>query len=148
MIVDDESFNLIVLEKLLVGIDKEIEITQAVDGKYAIDYFKEKIQSNKCQFCEYFKFILMDLNMPITDGGKAAEEILRISKQIAEERKIHPEPVKIIGLSAYTDLASKNYCLESGMVRYMNKPIRKIDLIKNLVEVNCLTSKNRNIIIT
>ena len=75
LIVDDDAFFLIALERQLKKIDPKINVIKAIDGKYAIDIFKEKIKSNNCKFCDFFKFILMDLNMAMINGIKATEEI-------------------------------------------------------------------------
>ena len=142
LIVDDEPFNQMVFENVLKQIDTEIIITMANDGKGAIDIFSDKIESNTCQFCDFFKFIIMDLNMPGIDGANAAKKILEISKKNSLDRQIIRNYVKIIAASAYTDLDSKNRCLKAGMIRYLNKPLKIKGLKKTLYEIGCLMIKN------
>ena len=120
-------------------------ITEAQDGKQAIDIFKEKIESNICQFCDFFKLIIMDLNMPITNGDDATKIILQISKDKAIDKPTNRNLVKIIAASAYTDMDSKNLCQEAGMLRFMNKPLKNRELVKNLLEIGCLTIKNSDL---
>ena len=74
LIVDDDTFSLTALEIQLKKIDREVNIIKVTDGKYAIDIFKEKIKSNNCKFCDFFKFILMDFNMSNINGAKTSEE--------------------------------------------------------------------------
>ena len=80
--------------------------------------------------------------MPLTNGPDAARIILQISRDNAVKTQINRKSVKIIAASAYTDLDSKNRCLKAGMIRYLNKPLRKIDLAKTLFEIGCLTIQN------
>ena len=142
LIVDDEPYNQVVFQKMLTKIDKEMIITKANDGKDAIDIFQKKIRINTCQFCDFFKFIIMDLNMPDIDGANAAKKILEITKKNSLEKQIDRNYVKIIAASAYTDLDSRNRCLEAGMIRYLNKPLKIMGLTKTLYEIGCLTIKN------
>ena len=131
-----------VFENLLGQIDKEIIVTRAHDGKGAIDIFSDKIESNTCQFCDFFKFIIMDLNMPDIDGANAAKKILEITKKNSLEKQIDRNYVKIIAASAYSDLDSRNRCLKAGMIRYLTKPLKIMGLTKTLYEIGCLTIKN------
>ena len=75
LIVDHDVCSLKVLEKMVKRIDREINIITLTDGKYVIDVFKEKNKFNPCKFCDFFKFILMDINMGFIDAAKATELI-------------------------------------------------------------------------
>ena len=75
LIVDDDCFSLKILERFLKKMDVEVNVIKAIDGKYAINMFTEKIKSNDCKSCDFFKFILMDFNMAKINGPKASEEI-------------------------------------------------------------------------
>ena len=103
LIVDHDVCSLKVLEKMVKIIDREINIITLTDGKYVVNVFKEKNKDNHCKFCDYFKFILIDLNMGFIDGAKATEEIQEIAKRNCFGKGINRTVVKIIGVSPYND---------------------------------------------
>jgi len=67
--------------------------------------------------------ILMDMNMPVVDGFKAAEKI-----RDWEARK-GLEPIPIIALSAFSKQEYEAKCIEAGCTGYISKPIDKEDLL-------------------
>ena len=72
MIVDDDIFNHEAIDMILLSLNIEIKIERAYRGDTAIQKYKEKLK-NKCgKLCEVFKFILMDIDMPVMDGIEAS----------------------------------------------------------------------------
>ena len=85
MIVDDDIFNLRVLEIQL----KELnwKCIKANNGKEAFEILKEKNKINSCTTS--IKLIFMDYQMPIIDGVEAAIQINElISNNIIKSTKI------------------------------------------------------------
>ena len=64
-----------------------------------------------------YKLILMNFLMPSMDGIDATREI----------RKIDPK-IKIVGLSAEEEPASKDAALKAGMSKVMKNPLKNPDL--------------------
>ncbi|WP_443702655.1 response regulator [Prevotella sp.] len=92
---------------------KDYEIIHAQNGEEAIELFKEKQPD----------LILMDIGMPLMDGNEATKEIRKLSADIP-----------IIGLTAYAYASDETKGLESGMNRYLTKPISITDLKKIVTE--------------
>ena len=68
--------------------------------------------------------------MPCLDGAEATKRIIKHLKDVGK----NPESIPVIGLSAYTDKQSMDYCMSSGMIAYTNKPIKKnviLDILKH-----------------
>lgn len=106
LIVDDLDANRLVLKLYLSKeIFTDVEIEEAKNGLEAVNIAKEN----------YFDFILMDLNMPVMDGGEATK-IIKLNK---------PETV-IIAVTAH-DIYSfrQNYNYED-----FNGHIKVSDLIQ------------------
>jgi len=73
--------------------------------------------------------ILMDVQMPETDGIQATLEIRQL-----EAKNERPRQVPIIALTAHASADDRNHCLESGMDDYIAKPFRARELT-NLIRL-------------
>ena len=76
-----------------------------------------------------YDLILMDIQMPDTDGIEAAVKIRK------EEKEGY---IPIVAMTAFTDSADKVRCLAAGMDDYITKPIDKKELfetIENALEI-------------
>lgn len=69
-----------------------------------------------------FDFILMDLQMPETDGYEATRTILSDSESLNRN-------TPIIALTAHTGDEEEAQCLAAGMISFLNKPLRKSEII-------------------
>ncbi|CAD8206361.1 unnamed protein product [Paramecium octaurelia] len=119
MIVDDEPYNLIVLESLLKKLQHQV--VKAENEKML-----EQFQEHKCKG---YKGIIMDYQMPIMNGEEATKYITSICK----DKNIPPIP--IFGLTGFSGEDEINRLLESGMKEVYIKPItiRTLeDLISNI----------------
>lgn len=90
------------------------EITIAVDGQEAIEWFKRK----------KFDLIFMDCEMPRVNGFTASREIRRI-----EPTGTH---IPIIALTAHALSGDRERCLSAGMDDYLSKPIETAKVLEML----------------
>jgi signal transduction histidine kinase len=120
LIVDDEIFNINVIENFCKGLGLPTE--KALNGQEAVEKLKE------CSNDGYpaIRTIFMDINMPVMDGYQASRKIYKM----VEEGEI--EDVTIIGVTAYIawDKIEKGY--RSGMTEVLNKPVSKETLVNVL----------------
>lgn len=121
LIVDDEVFNIIVIENFCKSLG--ILTERAFNGQEAI---------NKLKLCNYdgktpIKLIFMDINMPVMDGYQATSEIIKM----VQKKEIYP--VEVIGVTAYVSADKVKEAYNNGMVEVINKPLAKavlMDLLK------------------
>ena len=112
LIVDDEIFNIIVIENFCQSIG--ISTEKALNGQEAIEKLRNSHDNGLS-----IKIIFMDINMPVMDGYQATREIHKMTE------KGEIEDVTIIGVTAYIswDKVEKGY--RSGMTEILNKPVSK-----------------------
>ena len=110
LIVEDEHFYQCLLKSLMYKWCVRI----AENGQVAIDILR---RSN-------FDLILMDLEMPVLDGYRAAR-IIREELGIA---------VPIIAVSASTDPAAGEKVIEAGMNDFIAKPYYSVDLFRKIIK--------------
>ncbi|MBN2775532.1 MAG: response regulator, partial [Prolixibacteraceae bacterium] len=112
LVADDEEFN----RFLLKGIFEKwgVSYAETDNGNDAVDL----------AFEGNFNLILMDLNMPGKNGIEATKEILA---------KI-PE-IKIVGITASTDKADLDSCVEAGMKGVLIKPFSEVSLLQKIKEI-------------
>ena len=108
LVVDDNAVNrkvtLLQLERLGHSADT------ATNGAEALDALKTRA----------YGIILMDCQMPVMDGFDATREI----------RTHHPEPIRIIAMTANAMHGDKEKCLDAGMDDYLSKPIQPEELAR------------------
>jgi len=115
LIVEDNTFNQIVAEKLLNKIGY-VNIDIAENGKKALKMIKKN--KNK------YNVIFLDIIMPVMDGYSVAKVI---------KTKYHHLLDKIIVLSAVTNKKDRNKFAKLGINNYITKPINQ-DLLKDLLQ--------------
>lgn len=72
LIVDDVSFNVMALKMLLMK--KSFTSDECYNGVDAVQQVKSRFNSEcKEPMCRYYRFILMDIEMPLMDGLEATE---------------------------------------------------------------------------
>jgi len=120
LIVDDDCFNIMALERMLKFLDLKCDCVY--EGADAIKKVLER-QNNPCSpFCEEYKIIFMDCSMPIMDGFETTVA-LRSHKEIQRIKDI-----KIIGCTAYTSDGKVNECIAAGMNDVLFKPMSRVKL--------------------
>ncbi|MBF7073592.1 response regulator [Glaciecola sp. MH2013] len=111
LVVDDNEINIEIACQMLAGVAKQVD--RAFNGEDAI----KQVRRNGP-----YDIILMDLNMPLMDGFKASEEILRIES-------LNKMPV-IIAVSADAFEDTLKACKASGMHGHLKKPFTRDTLLR------------------
>lgn len=83
----------------------ELELLFANNGEEAVRFYAEN---------KGIDLVLMDIRMPIMNGYKAAEEILKINHKAI-----------IIAQTAYASSEEKEKCLNAGFAAFLTKPLSK-----------------------
>lgn len=107
LIVEDNEINLEIVTEILEGLGFSID--SAENGSIAVEKLKNSEPGN-------FALVLMDIQMPVMDGRKAAREIRRLGNPILAN-------IPIIALSADAFESDKRLSIESGMDAHLTKPI-------------------------
>jgi len=112
LIVDDNALNRELACFILK--DYSVKFKAAASGQEALDLLKN----------ETFDVVLMDVQMPVLDGRET-------TRKIREELKL---TIPVIALTAFSQPAEKQRCLDAGMDAYLSKPVKEKELFE-LLEV-------------
>ncbi|MDD2358378.1 MAG: response regulator [Thiovulaceae bacterium] len=112
LLVEDEDFNLMVLEEMIKIFYPDAQTTTAVNGQIAFDILLENS----------FDIILSDVNMPVLDG-------YGLVKKIKEELQIETPTVAVTAFAVQGD---REKILLAGFDDYVSKPIDMGELQKVL----------------
>ena len=118
LIVDDNRLIRAFLKKLLETYEFRTEF--AINGQEAVSKWEQGS----------FRVILMDIEMPLTDGLEATKVIRQREKD--EHRAVTP----IIGISGASRSGLQEQCAKAGMNAFLPKPItirEAIDEISNFI---------------
>ncbi len=113
LVIDDNDFNILAIRSQLNRLNMTSEC--------AIDYegIQEKINSmdnNEC--CRYYKFIFLDIEMPIKDGFQVFEEI----ENFYRERKF--ETPNVIAVTAHSESSETISKIKNTKMKdYLIKPL-------------------------
>lgn len=118
LICDDSPFNILALKFQLKNIGKDCDTASM--GEAALINVKEKLKSRCCKF---YKFIFMDLVMPVMDGFET-------SKKIKETLNAFAGNTKIIAFSGYDAIVERRKALKAGMEGFLVKPVMEKELNK------------------
>jgi CheY-like chemotaxis protein len=125
LVAEDSSVNRHLLVKMLAKLGYT-SVHQAYDGKEAVRLMEIDGKNSD----KRIEMILMDLWMPNMDGYEATEKILAMQKKSGKnDRK-----VKILAVSADITEAALNRARQVGMVGFMPKPYKLMDLERLIVE--------------
>lgn len=103
LLVEDEAFNLIVLEEMIKIFYPDTQIVTAENGAVAYELLQ----------AESFELILSDINMPVMDG-------YTLIKKIKEELQL---PTPTVAVTAFAIQGDKEKLLLAGFNDYVSKPI-------------------------
>ena len=122
LIVDDNMFNILILENFIEKIDIcPINTIRAFDGSTACDIFNER---NKSEGVNNIDIIIMDTEMPIMNGYNASKNI---KNKIIDENFVN---CFIISYSGNQDVDNITIAIENGMDGHLNKPTTQ-EIFKN-----------------
>lgn len=115
LVVDDTKDN----QNLIANYLKKanlFKVAFAQNGKEAVDYFKKTPVS----------LILMDMEMPVLNGYEATKQIRDLE---------NGKEIPIIALTAHQGHEAIQKCLDSGCSSYLQKPIRKRELLSVVEDI-------------
>ncbi len=115
LIVEDNIVNRELLSKFITN-EKGI-VKTAGTGLEGVEIFKS----------DYFDAVIMDIQMPVMDGIEAT----RLIKEFDKSRNRN---TPVIALTAYAMKGDKQKFLNEGMDSYLSKPVKKENLIKEIVK--------------
>lgn len=118
LIADDDMFNMMLAKAMVSNIVSNVEITEAVNGKIAMEHV---IASD-------FDIVFMDVQMPEMDGNEATKAIRRYEK--SKDRH-----TPIIGLTAGALQEERDKCLSAGMDEFLTKPIETAKLKETIERI-------------
>lgn len=112
MLVDDDAITRMVCERIIKMTEFSEKSISAENGKFAIDYFKQKVEKNEDNDVE---IIFLDINMPVMNGWDFLDEFEKIKNSFTMLPKIYilsstvdPEDYKkATSYSTVTNLISK-----------------------------------------
>jgi len=118
LVVEDNKFNQIVMQNLVKRIGIEVDIAE--NGVEAL----EMVEQNE------YDLIFMDVRMPVMNGHEATQRI--------RARDDAKAKLPIIAVTAEATKHDVNECLDSGMDRHLAKPLRIVDLVAAIDELEIL----------
>lgn len=98
------------------------------DTPFRISYVKDGIEAVEAYRTHKFDLVIMDIQMPVMDGFEAAREI----RSYERDRGYPATP--ILALTANTYAEDREKCIKAGCTDYLAKPIKKITLIKSILQ--------------
>ena len=127
LVVEDSDEDFLSLRRFFKELDVDCEIARVCDGEEALDYLYKQGDYENAPKTVYPTVILMDLNLPGTDG----KEVIKIVKQ--------NETLKTIPIVVFTTSSRPNdieTCYQYGANSYLLKPMGLAQL-KETISVFC-----------
>ena len=94
---------------MLNNILKAPQITEAEDGKQAIESIQEIIKQHNI-------VVFMDVEMPVMNGIEATKWIREWKKRVRGQ-------IIVVGVTAFATTLEKDKCVEAGMQYVYSKPL-------------------------
>lgn len=124
LVVDDNHINLHLLVTFLRRTGHPHE--SANDGLKAVEAYQNSVREEDGKGA--FRYILMDISMPVMDGMSATKEIRKFERENGIK-----EQVKIIALTGMGGDLALHESKGLGFDQFLSKPIKFKDLVKLLV---------------
>jgi CheY-like chemotaxis protein len=119
LVAEDNTINMMVVEKVLTNQAPAIKLLKAFNGKSAVTLFKAHQPD----------LVLMDVQMPLVNGLDAC-------RQIREYEQKHGLPrTAILALTATTHDEEHQQCMEAGMDGVLSKPFKQEDLRNQMMRL-------------
>lgn len=119
LVAEDNKVNQMVITALLRKLGADLKVVE--NGELAVN--------EVCSAHNDFDLILMDCEMPITDGFTASQQIREY------EAKEAISPIPIIALTAHAMDIHRKKAFESGMNGFITKPVKQPELLQAISEV-------------
>ncbi|KAG0204080.1 histidine kinase osmosensor [Mortierella sp. NVP41] len=120
LLAEDNKIAQMVLSKQLALFG--LVISCANDGADALTLFKSHPRG-------YYTMGFFDHHMPNCDGVQATQQIRQLEKEHAAEVKGPVPRLPVVAVSADIQETARKACLNSGMERYVTKPLMQKDLV-------------------
>jgi two-component system, sensor histidine kinase and response regulator len=128
LVVDDNQTNRDILQQQLQGWG--IDVTCAAGGEEALQRIAQAAQAD-----HPFALAVLDMHMPNMDGLRLARAIKALPTSAS---------TKLLMLSSTYANADQSAHLESGILRYLNKPVRRADLFRVITGILAAVSPEAN----
>lgn len=112
LLVDDDSINNFINERLIKKMDLTEEVNISLNGKEALEYLKKRSEEGKPSP----ELILLDINMPVMDGFEFLEAFQKL--EIPDKNSII-----IVMLTTSTNPSDTERLENTGVEGYINKPL-------------------------
>ena len=126
LIVDDDNFVTKCVKDQQTLQVRDGHFYVAGDGAEALEIFKEQLSLSKCKNCCFFKMVIIDLNMPVLDGGNTCREMFKIVNERLNKydiyRRIKIRIPYVLAQTAHTDTDTRNFAKYAGFNNIVNKP--------------------------
>lgn len=103
-----------------------------------MELYREKNRANPCGYCDFFRLVVMDINMITMGGYEATRQILGLKQKNFFLGDGRVNGVKILGCTAYSCNNDREVGLEAGMQGFMHKPILRKNFLQSLGELGLL----------
>ena len=99
--------------------NKNFEVTTAQNGQVAFEKFRS---------CNNFDLVILDLNMPISDGYEACQNIRNLFsiKNLFNQNKRQQVPPVIIACSSFVEKQVSERCIELGFDEVIEAPLSEM----------------------
>lgn len=119
-IIDDDPITVFGIKRMLSALNVSEEISSYVNGKEAIDDFRNILNRNE----EIPEVIFLDINMPIMDGWQFLEEFIAIPIKHKIRINILTSSIDPADRENWTYYKSRTHHL----IDYKNKPIQRKEI--------------------
>lgn len=118
LVAEDNPINIMVVKGMLERLGQKPVFVS--DGKQALDTFIDRSQHDAIEL------IIMDCEMPIMDGYKAATEI----RKYEQSNELAKTPIVALSAHAMDDCVER--CYQAGMNNHLAKPVR-IEALRSIL---------------
>lgn len=117
LLVDDDTINNFINERLLRKANITEEVKVALNGKEALDYLSSRSEDKGVP-----ELILLDINMPVMDGFEFLDAFEKLDLK-------NKDNVVIVMLTTSTNPNDTQRLIKSGVAGYINKPLTEQKLL-------------------